>query len=194
MVAAVSVLIGIEHKPNPTHRLSVAVIPVGAVADVSLGDIAAAAERVLPVRCSVGRAVAESQAGYDSHRDQFVAGKVIEHHKPAKPKAAGLAVFVTEQDLYEGELNFVLGLADAKKGCCIISLARMRLGLPSPRLLQERAEKTAVHELGHLLGLGHCPDRECVMAFSNTVGDTDHKRCRLCDSCRKRLRRLVPAR
>ncbi len=61
-------------------------------------------------------------------------------------------------------------------------------GLPSnPQLFKERALKEAIHELGHLLGLGHCPNPACVMFFSNSLGDTDRKGPGLCPECRRRL-------
>jgi archaemetzincin len=46
----------------------------------------------------------------------------------------------------------------------------------------------AVHELGHLQGLGHCPDRRCVMHFSNCLLDTDRKQPDFCSRCEE-LRR-----
>ena len=91
---------------------------------------------------------------------------------------------VSDVDLYVPGLNFVFGEADILKGIAIISLARLReefYGLPSNEdLFKERALKEAVHELGHLYGLRHCTDPDCVMNFSNTLYDTDRKSCKFC--------------
>jgi archaemetzincin len=46
-----------------------------------------------------------------------------------------------------------------------------------------RALKEAVHELGHSLGLQHCPRSLCVMHFSNSIFDTDKKQSFFCDQC-----------
>ncbi len=82
-------------------------------------------------------------------------------------------------DLTVPGLNFVFGLADPARGAAVISLARLYpefYGQPrDPRRFKERAVKEAVHELGHLLGLGHCPDPACVMSFSNSLADTDRR-------------------
>src|SRR6059036_245355 len=61
--------------------------------------------------------------------------------------------------------------------------------------LVERAVKTAVHELGHTLGLGHHgANPQCVMFFSEKLADTDRKSrdfCRACaDSAKLTLSRL----
>ena len=73
----------------------------------------------------------------------------------------------------------------------VISLARLYpefYGQPrDPGLFKARAVKEAVHELGHLLGLGHCPDPACVMAFSNSLADTDRKGPGFCAPCRECL-------
>ena len=57
---------------------------------------------------------------------------------------------------------------------------------PLPSHMQE-----AVHEMGHVLGLGHCR-APCVMAFSNSRDEARHKGCKLCESCRARLAGLHP--
>jgi archaemetzincin len=73
----------------------------------------------------------------------------------------------------------------------VIALPRLRAGAlgeaADSSLFRQRVTKEAVHELGHTYGLVHCPNRRCVMAFSNSLHDTDVKSLEFCPICRERL-------
>jgi archaemetzincin len=99
----------------------------------------------------------------------------------------GLAI--TDVDLYTEGLNFVFGQAELGGQWAVISLTRLRqsyYSLPENQaVFSERAVKEAVHELGHVYGLEHCLDPECVMHFSNSLADTDRKSASFCSRCRE---------
>lgn len=133
------------------------------------------------------------EAAYDPSRKQYDARKALDEAARNIPLATSMerGLVIIDADLYASELNFVFGLADAKKGVCIVALARLRnefYGLkPDERLFIERVIKEAVHELGHSYGLDHCPRPKCVMFFSNSLQDTDRKRDAFCVDCRMKL-------
>ena len=70
-------------------------------------------------------------------------------------------------------------------GCCT-----ERVALLNARLDSEVLAKEARHEVGHLLGLGHCPKR-CVMSLSPNEERAKGKPSGLCDSCSARLRSAI---
>ena len=97
-------------------------------------------------------------------------------------------LFVTDEDLYYGGLNFVFGLEDPVLSTSIVSLARLRPEFYDQRAnnfrLAERAIKECIHEIGHHLGLDHCRHPFCVMCFSPSVGDVDSKKKEFCSTCK----------
>ena len=124
-------------------------------------------------------------------RSQYPGAPLLAALAAARPPGEEVILGVTGVDLTAPGLNFVFGLADPRGRAALISLARLYpefYGQPrDPGLFKARAVKEAVHELGHLLGLGHCPDLACVMSFSNSLADTDKKGPGFCQQCRERF-------
>jgi len=96
-------------------------------------------------------------------------------------------VGVTSQDLFVEGLHFVFGLADSPGKAAVISLYRLHAGADE-QTFRARAVKETVHEIGHTQGLGHCANPSCVMAFSNSLADTDRKGASFCPRCAKKFR------
>lgn len=98
-----------------------------------------------------------------------------------------ITLAVTDRDLYASTLNFVFGEAELGGTRAIVSYYRLRLNADE-ELLNQRLLKEAIHEIGHVLGLKHCRNRNCVMSFSNSVFDVDMKTDKFCDKCKKLIK------
>ncbi|MEM2874694.1 MAG: archaemetzincin family Zn-dependent metalloprotease [Candidatus Hadarchaeales archaeon] len=104
-----------------------------------------------------------------------------------------IALGVVGVDIYVRGLNFVFGLSRPSGRAALISTFRLSPEFygcaPDGRKFEERLIKEAIHELGHVFGLRHCPDRRCVMRFSNSIMEVDEKSHEFCARCRRALRR-----
>jgi archaemetzincin len=78
----------------------------------------------------------------------------------------------------------VMGLGELPGTATVISSFRCRKKARSPAHAIERLAKVAVHEIGHTLGLDHCPTRGCLMEDAmGKVVTTDRERD-FCPRCR----------
>jgi archaemetzincin len=80
----------------------------------------------------------------------------------------------------------VLGEATVGGPVAVISLAP--LASDDEALFARRVLVSALHELGHLAGAGHCADPGCVMYASRRVADTDRKGPAPCPRCAGAIR------
>jgi archaemetzincin len=123
---------------------------------------------------------------WDPVRRQFDAQLILE--ELGRQGFTRLTLAYTGADLYVPGLNFVFGLAAPEQGLAVVSIHRLKT--PDTRLLGVRVFKEAAHELGHLLGLAHCPN-PCLMRFSNSLWEVDRKPATLCPRCVGRLKGRV---
>lgn len=103
-----------------------------------------------------------------------------------------ITLYITQNDLYVEGLNFIFGLALPYYQKSIVSIKRLKESFYGKRddlnILILRTAKEIVHEIGHLKGLSHCSDKNCVMYFSNSIYDTDRKGYKLCCNCLKKMK------
>ena len=169
------------------HSRVVYLVPVGKVEKGLLKELAQSLRDKLGVAAEIGEPVEISKAAFDQGRNQYNSTRVLQGLETTRPRRKAQLLAVTEVDLFVPNLNFVFGEALPTKDMAIISLCRLRqefYGKPADTtLLMERTVKEAVHELGHVWGMRHCPDPHCVMFFSNSLPDTDRKPDTFCKRC-----------
>ena len=154
------------------------VLPIGEVEAGVLAHLCAALSETFGQPCRLGPALPVPDEAFNPRRRQYAAGAILAQLRPGQTERV---LGVVDLDLYVPELNFVFGLA---------RLRERFYGKPdNEALFLTRAVKEAVHELGHTYGLGHCLDRRCVMAFSNSLADTDYKGRTFCPRHERELRR-----
>lgn len=154
-------------------KMMIEIMPLGEVENQVLEYLMGNLPAVFGAQLSRAETVAIPEKAFNFSRNQYHASVIIQSLFEAKRPPGSLTLAVIDKDLYVPELNFVFGQADRLHNICVISLIRLRqsyYGLPEDEnIFLKRVLKEAVHELGHLLNLGHCPNPRCVMHFSNSL-------------------------
>lgn len=180
------------------EKPAIVLLPIGSVSTDLLDHLPAPLSAAFGLPCRVAASVPISPRACDRRRRQYVGRRILTMLARLDIPNAERVLGLIEADCYAPGLNFILGQASIHGRDAFIALSRLRqsfYGLPEDEaLFRERALKEAVHELGHTYGLQHCPDRKCVMHFSNSLRDTDVKEAEFCPRCWTLFRELTRGR
>ncbi|NLF87398.1 archaemetzincin family Zn-dependent metalloprotease [Candidatus Bathyarchaeota archaeon] len=169
-------------------------IGVLAIAQVPQRFLAAAAHglsEVLPdTTCEVtSTAIAAPEHAYDKKRRQYNSTQILSDIQAyAQDRQEYNRILgIIDADIYVTGLNYVFGEAYIQGKAALISTWRLKPQYyaeePDRGALELRIVKEAIHEVGHTLGLQHCPRSYCVMHFSNSIFEVDKKQSLFCDQC-----------
>lgn len=163
-------------------------LPLGNISKEILELVANVLKETYNLKVETITSIAIPEKSYNPSRGQYLAEKILDFLK----KKFSLKIFaITNVDLYAEGLNFIFGQAELGGQVAIISTHRLNPEFyslsPNRKLFFERIEKEAVHEVGHVLGLSHCNNKNCVMCFSNSILEVDRKLKKPCKKCRLKL-------
>jgi archaemetzincin len=82
----------------------------------------------------------------------------------------------------------IFGLGQVGGKSCVVSTYRLGRKTSAKRTVKIRTIKVVNHELGHVLGLLHCPTPKCMMNDAEgKISTVDNETGLLCDTCRKEI-------
>lgn len=179
------------------HKPVVAIQPIGNVPAGNITAVKQALDSVYHYKTTVLPAIPPPQQAFVNIKTpRYRADKLIAYLKDIKPDTVdyimgltGYDISITKSDWlgrikepksrYEDFGIFGLGYKPGKS--CVVSYYRLGNNTATQ---QSRLAKISVHELGHNLGLDHCPNKKCVMTDAvEKISSIDNAERRLCKKC-----------
>lgn len=174
-----------EVRPQPRPQRLV-LVGIGAVSDRLRAGVREALRAALGLDATLGPVLERPRYAFNEARGQYHAAAILRRLTALRPAREALPILaLADVDLFIPDASFVLGDADRDAGTALVSTARLH-SHDLPRLMA-RAQVEAIHEAGHLLGLGHCQDIRCAMFLSLELAEVDRKGPGLCHGCRVAL-------
>ena len=155
-------------------------IPLGHIDPLAASIIAAHLQAVLGLYTDIRSPQPLPEDAYMSMRNQYDASRIIQT-LAVDTKGSPFKMAVTTRDISIPILTYVYGESQLGGRIAVISIHRLQHA--DRQLMFQRAAKTAIHEAGHLLGLEHCFEVDCLMRFSKQVDQLDRLPMHFCSSC-----------
>jgi archaemetzincin len=168
------------NKSKLTDQALLDIILLGPVDETAVSIVAANLQAVMGLNTDIQPVLEKPDYAYLPGRGQYDAAKILNAIAETADKTP-FKLGLTEYDLCTPILTFVYGESQLGGKAAVISL--QRLFDRDLQLTYLRAAKISLHEVGHLLGIGHCWQPDCLMHFSSNLEMLDSLNPEFCSAC-----------
>lgn len=184
LLLAFSRLMAAEEKPAP-----IALQPLGGVKAERIDVVKRGLEQAFGVTVILLENRPLPKSAWYAPRGRYRADNLLEHLKEVVPAKHPVVIGITEKDISTTKDEHVdwgiFGLGELDGRSCVVSTFRLGAGGADEAKLRERLRKVAIHEVGHVTGLPHCPQAGCVMQDAEaSIQTVDRESGAFCDSCK----------
>lgn len=184
----------VTDKYTPKGHGHFFVIPLGIVDEVAVRVAAANVQAVFEISTDVEQPWPDPRESIMPTRNQYSADQIIKSlAENIQPPVKRIGIIA--KDISLPFLTYVFGEAQIGGQAAVISTYRLERtkngSKPKKSLIYKRLAKITIHETGHLLGLSHCRNPNCIMNFSIGVDKLDKLTLKFCTQCTEYLRGKV---
>jgi archaemetzincin len=177
-----------EATGKPSRPLA-ELVPLGAIHDTAADVVAGNLQAILDLPTDVLPPLAIPEDAFMSTRRQYDAARIIAHLSAVRSIGAPICLGLTGSDLGTPILTYVYGESQLGGRVAVVSLYRLTTAGRETTL--ERLSKLCLHEVGHVLGIGHCWEHSCLMHSIRNIEQVDTLEMAFCESCSYELGRRV---
>jgi archaemetzincin len=133
------------------------------------------------------------KAAWYAPRSRYRADILLDELTDHTPGTYRIVIGLTAKDISvtkdQHEDWGIFGLGQLGGRTCVVSTFRLGARGADEAKLRERLRKVAIHEVGHVMGLPHCPHEGCVMRDAEaSIATVDAETGTFCESCAKAWR------
>jgi archaemetzincin len=182
----------------------VGIQPFGKIDQEEVDSVKTAINRMFDFEVAVMDRIDLPQTAYTEIRyPRYRADSLVEWISNHVPDSLDLVIGLTKKDISttkyqkgtkkikEPEWQYrdfgIFGLGRVGGNACVVSSNRLHKNA-SKDLFYKRLTRISCHEVGHVLGLRHCPEQNCLMNDANeTIKTIDNSTGELCAKCWKKI-------
>jgi archaemetzincin len=169
-------------------RVMVELVPVGPVNPLASQVVAANLHALMGLPTDIVTTRSLPETAYMAARRQYDAIRII-NRLASSPPATAICLGLTSADLGTPILTYVFGESQLGGRIALVSL--YRLSAEGEEQALNRLTKVSLHEIGHILGLGHCWKPHCLMRSPRNIEYLDEMELDFCESCAFEITRRV---
>jgi archaemetzincin len=178
------------------QKQSISIVPIGkftALQQKQIGLIKSYLEKFYQLDVIIEQALSDATIPEDARRmrandnQQLLTSYILDSMlAPIKQKNTIAMMALSAKDLYPDDgWNYVFGLANYSKAVGVTSIYRLQDSVVSEVNFKKCLRR--LMKIGHMFGIHHCLDAQCVMNGSNSLWETDQQTLRLCSHCQRKI-------
>ncbi len=179
---------------EPAKETIIAIQPLGEVQQVRLDIVKKGLEDAFGLKVETLKTKPLPKEAWYEPRSRYRADKLLNFLDDQTAAKYRIVIGLTSKDISttkdEHEDWGIFGLGELGGRVCVVSTFRLNARGADEAKLRERMRKVAIHEIGHVMGLDHCPTKGCVMRDAeSSILTVDEESGKFCETCKAELER-----